>query len=61
MTQRAVTAEEVARLAGVSQAAVSRTYTPRASVAAKTPTPHKCLNFKSKGVIDAYRLSVLSS
>lgn len=36
MTQRAVTAEEVARLAGVSQSAVSRTYTPGASVAAKT-------------------------
>ena len=36
MTQRAVTAEEVARLAGVSQSAVSRAYTPGASIAAKT-------------------------
>lgn len=36
MIQRAVTAEEVARLAGVSQSAVSRTYTPGASVAPKT-------------------------
>ena len=36
MTQRAVTAEEVARRAGVSQSAVSRTYTPGASVAPKT-------------------------
>ena len=36
MTQRAVTAEEVARLAGVSQSAVSRAYTPGASVAPKT-------------------------
>ena len=36
MTQRPVTAEEVARRAGVSQSAVSRTYTPGASVAPKT-------------------------
>lgn len=36
MNQRSVTSDEVARRAGVSQSAVSRTYTPGASVAPET-------------------------
>ncbi|MBT8424611.1 MAG: LacI family DNA-binding transcriptional regulator, partial [Silicimonas sp.] len=36
MERGKVTSFEVARLAGVSQSAVSRTYTPGASVSART-------------------------